>query len=182
MNSLKSHLTFQTSKHNELDINLHIPNSKPNCIILYAFTVPPTLAPGGPTAPALPGRPRGPLSPRSPCEEIHKKNLQWHFPLYYIQMRQYLSIIQLFGCKYMIWCTILFWNKSIMNTCPDHILPRKQNAKIRYHILHREIILKVYKLNIRTLKVSKDCFFFFLHFDSIYFEGFLILILTENVK
>ncbi len=68
----KSHLTFQTSKHNNLDTNLHIPNAKPDCVFLSSVTVPPTLAPGGPAAPALPGRPLCPLSPRSPCGEIHK--------------------------------------------------------------------------------------------------------------
>ncbi len=68
----QSHLTFQTSKHNNLDTNLHIPNAKPDCVFLSSVTVPPTLAPGGPAAPALPGRPLCPLSPRSPCGEIHK--------------------------------------------------------------------------------------------------------------
>lgn len=67
----KSHLTFQTSKHNDLDINLHILKNT-DFMFLSAATVPPTLAPGGPAAPEFPGRPRGPLSPRSPCGEIHK--------------------------------------------------------------------------------------------------------------
>lgn len=62
----KSQLTFQTSKHNDLDINLHIPNAKPDCMFISSVPVPPTLAPGGPAAPALPGRPRDPLSPLLP--------------------------------------------------------------------------------------------------------------------